>query len=237
MRARLLSVSLSYVFLIACAPSEERAAPPPAAPLEWPALPVSFSGTLPCADCAGIRTTLTLLPDSTYRLRRVYLDRGTAHGDTLFVALGRWQQAADDRVALSGADGVEQFRLRSTDTLRMLDRSGTDIVSDLPYELARTASVDPIRDEARFVGAFTYLADAAGFRECQSGVRFPVLMEGDYLALERAYAAAKPAPNAPMLVRLRGRLRERPADLEGPREQDVLEVVQYLGPADGTTCP
>ena len=33
--------------------------------------PATYSGKLPCADCPGIQLTVTLLPDSTYRLRQV----------------------------------------------------------------------------------------------------------------------------------------------------------------------
>ena len=35
----------------------------------------SYEGTLPAADCPGIRTTLTLKPDGTYTLHLKYIDR------------------------------------------------------------------------------------------------------------------------------------------------------------------
>lgn len=35
----------------------------------------SFEGTLPCADCPGIKTDLTIREDSTYDLRSEYLER------------------------------------------------------------------------------------------------------------------------------------------------------------------
>ncbi|MDC8773130.1 YbaY family lipoprotein [Roseateles albus] len=38
-------------------------------------LPQSFAGVLPCADCAGIAHTLTLLPDGVYRMRQSYLGK------------------------------------------------------------------------------------------------------------------------------------------------------------------
>jgi copper homeostasis protein (lipoprotein) len=34
---------------------------------------------------------------------------------------------------------------------------------------------------------FSYMADAAGFRDCRNGLSFPVAMEGAYIDLERAY--------------------------------------------------
>ncbi|HET7564897.1 MAG TPA: copper resistance protein NlpE, partial [Gemmatimonadaceae bacterium] len=47
--------------------------------------PATYTGELPCADCPGIQLTATLLPDSTFRLRRVYQGRPTVVHD-----LGRW---------------------------------------------------------------------------------------------------------------------------------------------------
>ena len=37
----------------------------------------TYEGTLPAADCPGIRTTLTLNPDGTYELHMKYIDRDT----------------------------------------------------------------------------------------------------------------------------------------------------------------
>ena len=50
---------------------------------------------------------------------------------------------------------------------------------------------DPPTVETRR-GRFTYMADAALFEDCGSGLRFPVAMEADYLAAERAYLETAP---------------------------------------------
>ncbi len=36
-----------------------------------------YSGVLPCADCRGIQTTITLNKDNTYELETIYLDKST----------------------------------------------------------------------------------------------------------------------------------------------------------------
>ena len=47
-------------------------------------------------------------------------------------------------------------------------------------------------------GMYSYLADAANFTECLTGARYPVAMEADNLALERAYLArARTSPARP----------------------------------------
>ena len=50
-------------------------------------LPATYTGVLPCADCAGIVHTLTLRPDGLYFLRQTYLGKpGSA-----FSQAGGWQ--------------------------------------------------------------------------------------------------------------------------------------------------
>ena len=53
-----------------------------------------FEGVLPCADCEGIRTELTLYQDvanadnNSYILKETYL--GVNTGDTTFTSKGKW---------------------------------------------------------------------------------------------------------------------------------------------------
>src|SRR4051794_38368415 len=48
-----------------------------------------YSGKLPCADCAGIETVLTFIPDSmTYRMKETYLNTG--EGDKVFESNGTY---------------------------------------------------------------------------------------------------------------------------------------------------
>ncbi len=78
-------------------------------------------------------------------------------------------------------------------------------------------------------GLFTYLADAPAFRACDGERPVPVAMEDAYIDLERAYLAAdKPAPGAPLLVLLEGRIAERPA-MEGDALVPTLVVERFVG--------
>lgn len=195
--------------------------------LEVPAEPMSWVGTLPCADCAGIQTTLTLRGDGTYRRSDAYLGTG-ASGDTLFTSVGRWFRMDVELptlVLLSGSGGVQPFQALAGGSLRFLDGNGQAIASDLPHRLEPTA--DP-RHAGRFDAAvaFTYFADAALAVTCEAGVQLPVAMEGAYLALERAYAAAGYTGPDPMLVRVRGTLEERPA-MDGGGLDTVVVVAGH----------
>lgn len=195
------------------------------------ATPVTFTGMLPCADCPGIQTTVTLFADSTFRLREVYQERRVMP----VIGMGRWAIDAGALV-LDGLSRSVRYAREGNDTLRLLDRAGRPIDSEQPLSLVRTDSVDALREAATFVGTFTYQADAPLFRECGSGQEFPVLMQGAYRALERAYRAAKLPPGSGQQVEVRARFLARPASMEGPRDRDVVEVLSYVGPSANPDC-
>ncbi|MDD4178976.1 MAG: copper resistance protein NlpE [Candidatus Margulisbacteria bacterium] len=50
---------------------------------------VAYEGVLPGADCAGLKTELTLYKDNTYFLRETYL--ATRDGDKTYTSSGKWQ--------------------------------------------------------------------------------------------------------------------------------------------------
>lgn len=49
-------------------------------------------GVLPGADCAGLKTELTLYQNGSYFLRETYL--ATRDGDKTFTSAGKWQKRA-----------------------------------------------------------------------------------------------------------------------------------------------
>lgn len=193
--------------------------------------PATFAGVLPCADCAGIAHTLTLRADGSYRLRRTYLGKL----DASFAEAGRWTlDPKGQRLTLLNGQDTQFFALKGQDTLRVLDRSGQPFTSSANLELRRTAQIDPVNDPLRLRGEFRYMADAATFTDCASGLRWPVAMVGDYLALERQYSQQRSTAGAPLLVHLQGRIVVMPA-MEGPPREHL--VVDSFGSAQaGASC-
>ena len=84
-------------------------------------------------------------------------------------------------------------------------------------------------------GMFRYMADAAIFRDCRSGKKFPVAMEAGYIDLERAYLESREEPGSELMVRLRGRYLERPA-MEGDRKEVQLIIDQLEEVLPGEAC-
>lgn len=225
-----LAILAGSVFLGGCA-AEQTVAIHGVAPARLMPITIgmSWQGDLPCADCPGIRTTLTLLPDGSYRRDDAYL--GTDEpGDTIFGEIGRFTlDRSGERLSLIGSgEGRGQFLALADGNLRMLDSSGEEIDSNLNYTLIHLPNPVPQEGILRVSGHFTYMADAALLLECHSGVQLPVAMESEYLALETDYLERGSA-GAPLPVRLTGRVEERPAiDGEGTETTFIVTAHEIL---------
>src|SRR6267154_1638263 len=82
---------LLAVFLVASAAMA--ATPPTKSPVG--ALPATFVGMLPCADCKGVHYQIDLLPNSRFTGSIQYLRGGDAQG--IGIVLGMWWISPDGR--------------------------------------------------------------------------------------------------------------------------------------------
>jgi copper homeostasis protein (lipoprotein) len=218
-----------------CAPAfaASDAAKVPVAGSTLGALPATYTGLLPCADCVGIRVQLNLLPGAAYMQRMTYLRDGRDDG---YYDLGAWSLSGDGTLTLHGGrEGDARWAVKNARTLRKLDRRGRPIDSSLPYELTRSAGVEPMEPRVRLSGMFRYMADAARFRDCGSGLQWPVEMSGDYRTLERVYLARRTAPGAELLVSLQVRIAQRPK-MDSAGAAPVLVVEKFVDAMPGGKC-
>ena len=117
-----------------------------------------YVGTLPCADCSGVRTELTLFAQgatasgtASYWLKETYL--GKPPKDATFESGGSWTSQPGDADPKAIVYRLTEARSRenrfflkvSDDELRMLDRSGRPIESRLDYTLRRRPAAQPSR--------------------------------------------------------------------------------------------
>lgn len=128
MRSRLsLFLCLGLIFLAGCQPQQSRGAMADGHnaqnALDWAGV---YRGTLPCADCPGIDTQLTLNPDRSYVMISTYRERSVAPRESRGVF--RWE-ADGSRIALQGD---EQFRYKiGENRLVQLDMDGNEITGPL----------------------------------------------------------------------------------------------------------
>ncbi len=195
------------------------------------ASPIAYSGTIPCADCPGIRMTLNLLTDGTFLLRQEYLER-----KSVFVEVGRWAIEWGKLTLLGSGERPDYFRVLNPQTIRKLDGEGREIKTQQNYDLKRETVFSLIRDPARLSGTVISMAGAASITLCPTGQTLPVVGEGDFPSLEKEYGAKRPAPNAPLLVTVGGHFVERPGG-EGGGTQRVFVVDQFEKALPGEACP
>lgn len=98
-----------------------------------------------------------------------------------------------------------------------------------------TALLPPGEASRSFTGYFTYYADAAIFRDCHSHQLLPVLMEQDYLALERAYSALRTEDIEPIWAEVVGQVVWHAA-MEGPDRYHLL-VEHFVRLDKDGSCP
>lgn len=228
-RARRRLPAACLLAAVAAVPSL-RAAPAPAPALERPA---TYAGTLPCADCPGVDWHLDLWEDGVFHLRRTWAgDPPTLRDD-----IGRWTLEDAGRVLVlrGGAEMPLQLAVTDPRTLRALGLDGSPIVSKQPLELVSLGRLEPTPIDAFLGGEMRYFADAATFVECLTGRRYPIAMEADYLALERAYSKTVASPGAPLYVTFDGSIVDRPKT-EGEGAEAAVVVRRFVGTWPGHAC-
>jgi len=211
-------------------------------------LPASWRGDLPGAGGAS-RWQVDLAADGTFQLRQTPLNKAgglqsksegspkSSHDD-----IGRWRlEPGGQRLVLQGGREAPVFLqpLAQGTALRKLTLEGQPLPSGANDLLQRLATPEPIEPRLHLAGMFRYLADAASIRLCATGATLPVAMEGDYLALERAYLAARAAdaPGEPLLVNLKGLIGNRPSAEPGRPPLRTLVVERFVAVHPGQGCP
>jgi copper homeostasis protein (lipoprotein) len=97
-------------------------------------LPATFQGTTACADCPGIRTTITLNADGTYLLEREYLERpATSHEN------GHWGYDKSRSLLTlypPGNSTPQFFAINVNPSLQAADAQGKAIASSANFAYA-----------------------------------------------------------------------------------------------------
>ncbi|MDR2228833.1 MAG: copper resistance protein NlpE [Flavobacteriaceae bacterium] len=87
--------------------------------LDWAG---TYEGTLPCADCPGIKTTITLKDDNTYTMTEEYVDKKTKAEDK---GKFEWDKSGG-KIALVSKDGKRQYIVGENQLIH-LDMDGKEI--------------------------------------------------------------------------------------------------------------
>jgi copper homeostasis protein (lipoprotein) len=195
-------------------------------------LPATFTGDLPCSDCAMVRYHLDLWPDNGYQMRRVWVGRDLERDE-----IGGWSlDPGGNGLILYGAGEMPlRFEIIAPDRLRLVDTIGGPVASGPTHELKSDGQLHLADLTLTLGGEMTYMADAASFTECMTGRRYPIAMEGDFVKLERAYVAAVAAPGAKLYVSFDGSIIDRPK-MEGEGVERTVVVNRFINVWPGEQC-
>lgn len=91
-----------------------------------------YSGVLPCADCTGIETEITLKSDSTYSVHSIYNGRkANGPGSNEFNESGKWMLHGTEMIHLSDRKDAPNMFIITDSTLTQLDMNGKKIEGKL----------------------------------------------------------------------------------------------------------
>lgn len=84
----------------------------------------TYSGTLPAADCPGIKTVLTIKADSTYQLTSDYIDQENGH----FEVSGVYHMREGNVIELVTPSSGEKsyYKVKDASSVIMTDSTGTE---------------------------------------------------------------------------------------------------------------
>jgi len=194
--------------------------------------PVSFVGAAACAGCSTERYTLNLWNDGLFYLRREEPETGEREDD-----VGQWLASAETgAISLFGsAPAALNYAILAPGLLEARDSDPRSDDEPLHLRLERAADFVSFEPRLTVRGMYSYMADAALFRECQSNRRFEVAPEGDNAAVEAAYLALRREPAEELLLEMDARfVRRAPMEGQGLREAVVPERLAGFWP--GESC-
>lgn len=90
----------------------------------------TYAGTMPCADCSGIETEITV-KDGKYDITRVYLGVDNQAQST-FTENGIYKWDSQRNVLTFDNDPEQQYMFRNN-TLVALDQDGREVTGDLAH--------------------------------------------------------------------------------------------------------
>jgi copper homeostasis protein (lipoprotein) len=146
-----------------------------------------YSGEFPCSNCASIEATLWLRADGAFVLRQKLFDDAAApsdasRGPSTTYGLGHWSW--DDvaaEVVLRGRGPERRLAVGDDGALELR------VASPVEHVLARDVTAPPFNDRLVLDGESAVSENGASFKECSTGLTFPIADAGAYRELRRKY--------------------------------------------------
>ncbi|MBT9394563.1 copper resistance protein NlpE N-terminal domain-containing protein [Hymenobacter sp. NST-14] len=180
-----------------------------------------YADTVPCNDCQGIATRLTLKPDSLYVLQEQYLGRP----DPAVYQRGPWRVRGQVlTLAPSGNAPGRSYQVAAENTLQLLDATGKPMPGGAQGYTLRYRS-DGDLNEAGTRREFTGLYSGAAFTECGTDTRYTLTTGSLDAELARQYAAIRRNDGQPVFLRVSATVQAAAGSAEaGLLVDKILEI-------------
>lgn len=108
----------------------------------------TYSGVLPCADCEGIETELTLNPDNTYKLTTSYLGKQDSGTNTLKGKF-EWNGNFVNLLGIKKGERPITYKVEEN-RIRQMDMQGKEIKGSLAQNYILTKNGNPNVEDRRW---------------------------------------------------------------------------------------
>ena len=199
-------------------------------------LPATYTGIIPCAECGSMRCHLNLMPDGSCMLKRTCASSEPGRADRVVVDSGTWHLEDNGRTLVLSVQGVRlySFAVRMDGCIKLSDTTSKNL-PDSENIMCRRPDFEPVVATGVMRGLYSYMAGVGLFKDCSSGMRYRVAMDGDNAALEHAYTSAEHGVAEPLVVKFEGFITSRPA-MEHGRMDQVVVVQHFLAITPARSC-
>lgn len=186
---------------------------------------MTFTGTLPCADCPGISYHINLYRDGRFELRQEYLERNQVN-----LVKGIWLLENRSLHLVNQQHTLPAFHFLSNQQLTMLDLSGKPISANNKYHLQRDAEFKKLDTREAMLGLYMLSNNQATFTSCRSGDILNVANTQHHLPVMRQYQQDARFNGNAVIATLVGR--------KGQDDQtNTLFIDKFEQFWPGATCP
>ena len=186
---------------------------------------MSFSGTLPCADCPGIHYHINLYRDGRFEARQEYLERSKVE-----IVKGVWLLEKRNLHLVNQQQTLPAFHFLSNNQLTMLDLSGKPVSSNLNYQLQRESEFKKLDTRQAMLGLYQLQDNLATFTSCRTGDTLSVANTQFHLPVMRQYQQDERYKGKAVIATLQGR---RGQD----EQQQMLFIDKFEQFWPGAICP
>ncbi|MDX3773539.1 META domain-containing protein [Chromatiaceae bacterium AAb-1] len=187
---------------------------------------MTFSGTLPCADCPGIFYHINLYRDGRFEVRQEYLERGQVS-----LVKGIWLLERRSLHLINQQQTLPAFHFTSNKQLSMLDLEGKPISTTLNYQLNRENEFRKLDTRQTLLGTYQLQNSIASFTSCQTGETLTVANTQHHLPVMRQYQQDPRLNNKAVIATLTGRKNQN----NQGEENLYIDKFEQFWP--GATCP